>query len=449
MARPRKHAGQTQENLLAPAEIPVEEQPFELPRGWKWIRLGSAISLHRGVSYKKSDAHSVPSANDCLIMRGGNICEGTINLDTDNIYVDKSLISQDQFIKYLDIIIVSSTGSKKVIGRAGISFQDYSNVAFGAFLTLARINNGYNKRYISFYFQSDLYRNRIRKLATGVNINNVKSEYITESELPLPPLDEQQRIVDRIESLFAKLDEAKAKAEAVLDGFEIRKAAILHKAFTGELTHAIPSNFLPITNFISKEKNSIKAGPFGSALKKDFYVSSGYKIYGQEQVISGDENFGDYFINEEKYQELKSCKVTPGDVLISLVGTVGKILILSDKCKPGIINPRLIKVTFDKKKMTQKFFKYYFQSDEVKASYRERSHGTTMDVMNMSILKQLNFPCFTITEQQEIVSILDNLLAKEQQAKEAAETVLNHIDLMKKAILAKAFRGELGTHIAD
>ncbi len=70
--------------------------------------------------------------------------------------------------------------------------------------------------------------------------------------------------------------------------------------------------------------NALKAGPFGSALKKSFYVLNGYKIYGQEQVIREDPFYGDYYIDEERYEVLKSCAVKPGDILISLVGTIGK-----------------------------------------------------------------------------------------------------------------------------
>jgi len=70
----------------------------------------------------------------------------------------------------------------------------------------------------------------------------------------------------------------------------------------------------------------IKAGPFGSSLTKDTYVPTGYKVYGQEQVIRGDYLYGDYFITKKKYRELESCAVRPGDVLLSLVGTLGRLL---------------------------------------------------------------------------------------------------------------------------
>ena len=277
------------------------------------------------------------------------------------------------------------------------------------------------------------------------------SEY-SKIKLDLPTLTEQQRIVNRIETMFAKLDEAKEKAQNVVDSFETRKAAILHKAFTGELTanwrkeNDVPDDswkIVKLEDIVKKEKYSLKAGPFGSALKKEFYVPYGYKIYGQEQVLKSDENYGDYFINEAKYKELESCKIAPNDILISLVGTVGKTLILSDNCKPGIINPRLIKLSLDLTLMLPQFFTYYFGSDYCKSRYMTVQHGTTMDVLNMGILKQLDYPCCSLPEQQEIVRILDTVLEKESRAKEASQTVLDQIALLKKSILARAFRGEL------
>ena len=109
----------------------------------------------------------------------------------------------------------------------------------------------------------------------------------------------------------------------------------------------------------------IKAGPFGSSLTKDQYVPEGYKIYGQEQVIARDHLFGDYFITLKKYRELETCAVRPGDVLLSLVGTVGRLLEVPEGAPPGIINPRLIRFTFDRERVLPRFFTYVFESGSV------------------------------------------------------------------------------------
>lgn len=233
MAKAKKKETLSLEEKLEQALVPVDEQPYEVPENWCWVTVGNIVDLHRGVSYKKNEGHSVKEENDCLVMRGGNILEGAIDVEADNIYVDKSLIKTEQYVRENDIIIVSSTGSTKVIGRAGISYADYDDVSFGAFLTLVRPKEQINKRYVDYYFQSQIYRERIRSLASGVNINNIRTEYITNSPIPLPPLAEQQRIVEQIENLFAKLDEAKEKAQYALESFEIRKRSILYKAFVG------------------------------------------------------------------------------------------------------------------------------------------------------------------------------------------------------------------------
>jgi type I restriction enzyme S subunit len=101
----------------------------------------------------------------------------------------------------------------------------------------------------------------------------------------------------------------------------------------------------------------MKAGPFGSSLKKSVYTPRGFKIYGQEQVIKGDAYYGDYFISRDLYEKLRSCEVHAGDILVSLVGTAGKVLVLPADCAPGIINPRPLKMSLSRSGIHPKFIK--------------------------------------------------------------------------------------------
>ena len=352
MAREKKaEKALTPEEKLAQALVPVEEQPYSVPENWCWTKIGVLSALFRGVSYKKEDAHSEKQIDDVLIMRGGNIGEGYIDIDADNVYVRHNLVQESQLIRKHDVIIVASTGSTKVIGRAGVSNEDYTDVAFGAFLMLVRPNTKANPKYVDYYFQSDIYRERIRSLASGVNINNIRADYITESKIPLPPVLEQQRIVDRIESLFAKLDEAKEKAQAVVDGFETRKAAILHKAFTGELTerwrkvHNIQLNDWECLTL--NDVANYKKGPFGSSITKVMFVPKGpntYKVYEQGNAIRKTLDYGHYYISQEKYDELKGFSVKAGDIIISCAGTIGETFTLPNNCESGVINQALMRV---------------------------------------------------------------------------------------------------------
>ena len=188
---------------------------------------------------------------------------------------------------------------------------------------------------------------------------------------------------------------------------------------------------------------SLKAGPFGSALKKSSYVKKGFKIYGQEQVIRNNSSYGNYYISEEKYKELITCKVKPKDVLISLVGTVGKVLVLPEKIEPGIINPRLIKISLNTKSMLPDFFSYYFESAFLKNLYATKTHGATMDILNLGIIQDLPFPFCSINEQQAIVSEIETRLSVYDQLEQTIEDSLKKAEALRQSILKKAFEGEL------
>ena len=117
-------------------------------------------------------------------------------------------------------------------------------------------------------------------------------KFVRNYPIPIPPLDEQQRIIDRIESLFSKLDEAKTKVEAVLDGFESCKATILHKAFAGELTKRWrEKRGITLTHWKKRTLNDIaeyRKGPLGSSITKAMFVPKGkntYTVYEQGNAI--------------------------------------------------------------------------------------------------------------------------------------------------------------------
>lgn len=454
MARPRKNATPPAASLaerLRSALVPEEEQPYPVPANWCWVRLGSAITLHRGVSYNKHDAHPVAGCGDCLILRGGNIQEGSIDLDADNVYVNSNIVQYEQLLQKFDIVIVSSTGSKNVIGRAGISNENYKNIAFGAFLTLARARDGFHKKYIALFFQGDIYRNRIRLLAGGVNINNVKSEHITDTPFPLPPLAEQERIVERIETLFAKLDEAKARLEDVRDGHETRRAAILHKAFTGELTAKWrEAHGVGLESWEERSREGlfsyVTSGSRGWA---KYYSNSGSIFLRMGNLKHGTINIDMseiQYVNVPTDAEGMRTRVQDGDILISITADVGMIGFMKKVAGDTYINQH-IALARPAQKNTGEFISWYLVSDIGSKQLQKKQRGATKVGLSLEDIRSLALRLPTLPEQQEIVRLLDSLLAREERVHQAATQALEHIDLMKKAILARAFRGELGTNV--
>ncbi len=151
---------------------------------------------------------------------------------------------------------------------------------------------------------------------------------------------------------------------------------------------------------------AIKAGPFGSSLKKEYYVKNGYKIYGQEQVISGDPFCGDYFIDEKRFESLRSCEVLPGDILLSLVGTIGKAMLIPPDYQKGIINPRLLRISLSKNRISSLYVKYYLEAEHTLSLLSNWSQGGTMGVLNAQIVGALPIPLPPLPEQKKIAEIL-------------------------------------------
>jgi type I restriction enzyme S subunit len=137
-------------------------------------------------------------------------------------------------------------------------------------------------------------------------------------------------------------------------------------------------------------KAGIKAGPFGSSIKKEEYITRGYRVYGQEQVIGGTLSIGDYYISEGKFRTLESCAVAAGDVLVSLVGSFGRVLVVPSKFELGIINPRLLRLRPDQRVARSSYIQALLESVPVQHVLRNKSRGGTMGILNAGLLKDLD-----------------------------------------------------------
>ncbi len=188
---------------------------------------------------------------------------------------------------------------------------------------------------------------------------------------------------------------------------------------------------------------AIKAGPFGSALKKSSYVRGGYRVYGQEQVIAGDFAVGDYYIDDAKFESLRSCAVQPGDVLMSLVGTFGRVAIVPPHAEPGIINPRLLRLSPDLSRVEPAFLRAYLESETVQEALGRTAQGGTMGVLNATTLAPLEILLPPLPEQRKIAAILSSV----DETIEKTEAVIEQLQVVKKAMMQELLtRGMPGRH---
>ena len=348
--------------------------------------LSALVDQVRGVSYKPKDIHDTLNDLSIVLLRANNIFDGSVDF-SDVIYIDRKRVSPSQILRRGDILVCASSGSKDLVGKAA-SFNCDGEYTFGAFCKVVRPKNIDDADYISVFFQSPKYRREIAASALGANINNIRNEHIDNLVINWPVKLNRDIIVSLLNQSKSIITLRKKQLQLFDELIKARFVEMFGNPISNPKGWATPL----IEDVVAKEKNALKAGPFGSALKKEYYVNSGYKIYGQEQVIREDPSFGDYYISEEKFKQLENCAVQAGDVLISLVGTYGKLLIMPEQFQPGIINPRLMKITFDRTKVNPYYFKYYFQSEALKMALADNTHGGTMDILNLGIVRKLKMP---------------------------------------------------------
>ncbi|EID0144894.1 restriction endonuclease subunit S [Campylobacter jejuni] len=191
---------------------------------------------------------------------------------------------------------------------------------------------------------------------------------------------------------------------------------------------------------LSSDKYSIKRGPFGSTLKKSFFVEKGIRIFEQYNPINNDPHWKRYFISHEKFQELEAFKATEGDLLISCSGTLGKIVELPKDTEMGIINQALLKIRLNNIKILNSYFIYYFNSPIMQEKILESTLGSTIkNIASVKILKQIEIPLPPLKKQERIVGILDESFAKIDESIKILEQNLLNLDELMQSALQKAF----------
>lgn len=438
---PKKKTALTIEERLQQALVPAEKQPYEVPENWVWVRLGEVNKyISKSVNPisepdKIFELYSVPSMVD----------------NYPEIIAGSDIGSSKQSVCKKDVLLCKINPRINRVWKVS-QFTDNELIASSEWIIIR--NNHIDANYLMYCFQSKYFREFMLSNVSGVggSLMRAQPKYVQTYPIPLPPLSEQQRIVERIEELFAKLDEAKERLQEVADSFAVRKAAILHKAFTGELTKQ-----WRLENGVSDESWEEKKG-------EDFfeYVTSGsrgwakyYSDKGSIFVRMGNLNHGtiELDLSDIQYVELpdqvegQRSKLQKNDILISITADVGMIGLVREDMD-AYINQH-VALARPKNDLYAEFLAWYFVSDVGLQQMQNKQRGATKIGLGLQDIRSIILKIPTLPEQHEIVRLIDDLLARERAAQQATEQALASIDLMKKSILARAFRGELGTNKAS
>lgn len=451
--------------------------------------VSEVLNGDRGKNYP-SRAHYIESG--IPFISAGNIDE---NRKLNN---ELNYISEDRFELLIagklqkDDIVYCIRGS---IGKFAII--DFEKGAIASSLCIIRTNKEIDRNYFCNYLASSLCNLEINRFDNGTAQPNLSAKNFKKFKLPLAPIPIQRAIVSKIEALFSNLDKGISDLKKAQKQLKIYRQAVLKKAFEGELTkewreknpyemksfletlkkekaeafknkliaksdyfpefqtkdliYMIPENwiYLPWKTIASNNKYAMKRGPFGSALKKEFFVEKGVVVYEQGHAINDDPYRHRYYISKDKFEELKAFEVKGGDMIISCSGvTLGRICLLPNNANTGVINQALLKIDMDEKIMIKKYFIMLFRSETFQRLIFGKSLGTAMpNMVGMKELKEIPIPIPPLKEQHQIVREIESRLSVCDKIEQNITESLKKSEALRQSILKKAFEGKLLSNV--
>ncbi len=451
---------------------------IKLPKNWKIEKVSNIANLIRGINYKKETASNNSFFESLPILRANNI-NGDLNFE-DLVYVPKSLIKSEQLIKKDDIIFAMSSGSKHLVGKTAVAKNDFKG-SYGAFCALLRINEGINKKYVSYIFKGNNYRKLISEIAKGTSINNLKREHILDFEFPLPPLETQQAIVSKIEELFSELDKGIAELKTAQQQLKTYRQSVLKSAFEGKLTEEWRKNNVNIDSVesliynLKNDKKNLKTKTRSEITDEEQnelfsipnswkwirneeylyevkdgthdtpkYISDGIPFVTQKNIKNSGLTLDDIqYISEEEHKKYyQRSNVTKGDILISMIGHNRGMSVIVDTDRVfSIKNVGLFK--FNHKYQLNKFSYYFYQSKVALNIILKKSKGGAQPFIGLTELRNWPVVVCSLEEQYQIVEEIESRLSVADKMEQSIQESLQKAEALRQSILKKAFCGEL------
>ncbi|AHL72342.1 restriction endonuclease subunit S [Bacillus altitudinis] len=437
----------TIEELLKEALVSDEQQPYEVPENWVWTKLGCV--------FEQVKEQIQPTGNEKYIglehmNKGGGILEvgNTEGVKSKKVVFKKNDVLYGKLRPYLN----------------KHAYVEFDGVASTDILVYRNKNIRANK-LLNMYLGLPQVLQYANENSNGINLPRVSPKAMDNMFFPLPPFHEQKRIADKVERLISKIDEAKQLIEEAKETFELRRAAILEKAFRGELTkkwrgenlkessdtevvqtdktlYNLPFNWEWIDLDTVCEKitdgthHSPKSYPSGDYM----YITA--KNIKKQGILLDNVTY----VSKEVHQEIYNrCDVKKGDVLYIKDGATTGIATVNQITEEFSLLSSVALLRPKRNVLAAKYLMYCLNSPSTKSRMLGMISGNAITRLTLKKIKQGIIPLPPFDEQEIIVSILEKVNSVDEQL-DCVTNLEDNINNLKQSILSKAFRGELGTN---
>jgi type I restriction enzyme S subunit len=401
---------------------------YELPNGWEWKTLSDVFTIERGGSPRPIKDYITEDEDGINWIKIGDTEKGGKYITSTAQKIKPSGLKKSRLVIDGDFIMSNSMS----FGRPYI-VKTKGAIHDGWLLMRDKLEN-MDKDFFYYLLSSNYMYQQFTLKASGTTVKNLNIDLVKSTNIPLPPLSEQQRIVSKLDKLFEKIDKSIALHQKNMDEADLFMGSVLNDVF-GELEEKYPIKTLndvflierggsprPIKEYLTNDENGINWIKIGDATKGD-----GKYIESTEQKI--------------KESGLKKSRlVIEGDFIMSNSMSFGKPYIVKTK---GAIHDGWLLMRDKLEDVDKEFFYYLLSSNYMYQQFISKASGTTVKNLNIDLVKSSNVILPPLHIQQKVVKYLDEISQNLEKVKSVQKEKMDSLKALKASILDKAFRGEL------
>lgn len=313
-------------------------------------------------------------------------------------------------------------------------FIPKSNSIYSNVVQKIKIKNEHDKNYIRYALLCSVDNMKVN----GDTIPSWNMKIWNNIMIPLISKNQQKKIANYLDKQCSKIDEIIKDNNKEIQLLEEYKKNKVEKLLSKYEVENIKIKYI-------LDNLNIKTGPFGSSLTGNTIDYSDYCIYSQANLISNDFSKTKNYISKETYDKMKSYYVYPNDILLSMMGTIGKCKIIPNGIKNGIIDSHIIKIVLNNKVILPKFFEIIYDKDYSNIVYNQllyESKGSIMDGLNTTIVKNLKIPLIDLNNQKNFLNDYEIVIDKLNKVIEYRKQIIEKLEEYKNSLIYECVTGK-------
>lgn len=412
----------------------------EVPETWEITAAGNLATYVRGVTYKKEQSSISNRPGMIPILRANNI-SGSLVLD-DLVFVDQGLVAEEQRVRKGDIVFAMSSGSKKHVGKCATATRNL-DAGFGAFCGVLRPSHEVNGSFLSYQFATKAFRNRIERQSRGTNINNLKREHLLTYEVALPPIKEQDRIAAKIEELFSELDKGAEALKNAREQLKVYRETVVDHAVGGAKSDGFQT--YPLAALIGPIQQgwSPKCDLNRAPLDCEWAIIKTTAVQPMQYLAEECKPLPD------DLEPREGIAICDGDILMTRKGPRSRtgVVCLVRKSRPrSMLCDTVYRFRSNEDLVIPEYLEIALNAPRVVAQIDSKKSGINDSgiSLNHGRIKSIQLPVPKHKARQaEIVRATEEILSKIGSTEWEVDQQIARSEVLKQAILKKAFCGQL------